>query len=235
MSLRERWMSERESLWERVREREERGREEREKKRERERERERERREEKRREETDGEERRRKSKRGIFRVRSTSLRATFFTIKNLNVLLQPFCSRWIRKDDEKIPNGFGRNRYARSIPTLRKSIVYIDARAVDALCSCTPGKIESVRTNGAAISPYSLLKIELSSLPHITSYKVFHLPNETKIQKSRQGMLAHFFFDAAEPVGNKHAALSVDHGWRKAHTRRRHKTNTVHFLFRVFF
>ena len=48
-------------------------------------------------------------------------------------------------------------------------------------------------TGAAIFRSYSLLKIELSTPPHITSYKVFHLPHETKIQKSRQGMLAHFF------------------------------------------
>ena len=60
---------------------------------------------------------------------------------------------------------------------------------------------------------------------------VHHLPNETKIQKSQQST---FFFDAAEPVGNKHVALASIAA-DGAPARRHHKTNTVHSLFLFFF
>ena len=60
-------------------------------------------------------------------------------------------------------------------------------------------------------SSYSLLKIGLLALSHITSYNVSHLPNETKNSEkpARHACALSFFLDAAAHVGDKHAAAAL--------------------------
>ena len=220
--------------WERERVRERESEREKEWERERERGREEKRREEKRREERN--EDRRKSKGGIFRVRSTSMRATFFTSQSLNVLLQPFVAiefERTKKNPERARKKSLRkslyppyeNRLFTSTPVLPVALL--------TPCVVAPREKSSRRARMEQRLSYSLLKIELSSLPHITSYKVFHLPNETKIQKSWQGMLAHFFLTPLN-LSVTQTCSAKRRSRLKAHARRRHKTNTVHSLFRVF-
>ena len=67
---------------------------------------------------------------------------------------------------------------------------------------CTPGKTESVRTNGEAI----FVLVALSSASHHQlQTKSFICQAKPKFRKKP----AKHFFDAAEPVGNKHAALCI--------------------------
>ena len=89
-----------------------------------------------------------------------------------------------------------------------------------------------MRTNGAAIFVLVAQNRALISSSHHQLQSLSSAKRNQNSEKSARHACA-LFFDAAEPVGDKHAALSVDHGWRKVHARRRHKTNTVHSLFRV--
>ena len=65
---------------------------------------------------------------------------------------------------------------------------------------CTPGKTESVRTNGEAIFVF----VALSSAAH---HQIQNLSSAKQNQNSEKASKA-LFIDAAEPVGNKHAALA---------------------------
>ena len=65
---------------------------------------------------------------------------------------------------------------------------------------CTPGKTESVHTNGKAI----FVLVALSSASHHQLQSLSSAKQNQNSEKSQQGT----FFDAAEPVGNKHAALA---------------------------
>ena len=188
-------------------------------------EREREREREKRREERNGD--RRKSKRGNFSrpVDFVAARCKFF------YKLQPFVAfEFESLDDEKIWNGFGRISLWKSFnPRHPTKILKVESPTkIDCLhrrrcsqwrCWCPCGIAPWEKWNRCARMEqrcsYSLLKIELWALPHITSYTVFHLPNETEIQKSQQGMLAHFFFLMPLNLSVTKSSASVDHGWKR--------------------
>ena len=144
----------------------------------------------------------------------------FFTSQNLNVLLQPFVAVEFERTTKKSGTGSEGIVKQKSIPTLRKSIVDVDAGApsgaVDALRSCTPGKIESVRTNGAAI--FLTRCSRSSSHLFLTSpvTKSFNCQTKPKFRKFGKACLRIFFFLTSLNLSvtnmQRLLRLSVDHG-----------------------
>ena len=191
-------MSERERVRERKGERE---REPlREKKRERERERER---EEKRREERN--EDRRKSKGGIFRVRSTSMRATFFTSQNLNVLLQPFVAVEFERT-KKNPERTRKKSLRKSLypPYENRLFTSTPVLPVALLTPCVVAPREKSGRRARMEQRSFVLIAQNRALISSSRHQLQSLSSAKRNQNSEK-LTRHacaLFFDAAEPVGD---------------------------------